>query len=43
VAIYVLFRTPCPDIKIVIEVLEKLEETNIDVNQLREVPMNHCQ
>ena len=41
--IYVAYRTYLPDERTVNEVKQKLEENNIDIEQLVEWPVDHCQ
>jgi len=41
--IYVSYRCKQPDNATVMDVQKKLQENNIDINQLAEWPVDHCQ
>jgi len=41
--LYVGYRTYLPDERTVSEVKQKLKENNIDIKQLVEWPVDHCQ
>jgi hypothetical protein len=43
VSVYVVFRSSHPDEETLTDVLKKLQNNNIGINQLAEFRANHCQ